>query len=357
MSYLPPNWQKKIIENLFLAAKQGKLNILKLLINIDKRTLINIKNKLKNSLLQVALKYDNFEIVNYLIKENINKNFCDLKGQNIRHLACKKLLTDKNLEIYQKLLKNDKINFLKKDIYGNLPIHYIAKNSKLLHHYLLHDYTFIGLNTKNNRDLTCVSMMNINDKYYCLAFYQLLLFGINFNCFSNSNEVFIFPQNILNCTESNTCLIIKYYTTLQHLKTPIPKKHFPSTFSFDEIVEKYSKEIKDEINLLNEIIINIQTSETLLDYLTFNRCKTILYCKNKIILELYNNVMNDFENIFHFLGSFLNVKYKRALLRKNLIEHLNLFLLQTTFIYLPFEMILKISKFLNDENLFQFYNH
>ena len=165
-------WQKKLTETLFLATQKGKFKIIKLIIYIDRENLLNVRNILQCSLLQIAMKYDHFEIGEFLIKQKIEKHQINLKKQNILYLACEKFQRYHIFEIMKKLLCTYSwIDILAKDMYGNLPIHYISPNSERLHWFPFFEYTYIGINTKNNQGSTLIWYMNKRDKNVCLTSY------------------------------------------------------------------------------------------------------------------------------------------------------------------------------------------
>ena len=81
------NLRKNFIKTLFLACKTGKLKMIKLLMCIDRENFLNATNILHCFLLEIALKYDQFEIFCFLIRQKIDKNSINVEHENILPLA------------------------------------------------------------------------------------------------------------------------------------------------------------------------------------------------------------------------------------------------------------------------------
>ena len=94
---------------------------------LSKNYNINFTSANGENLLQIAVNYQNNEMINKLLESNINLNNINSDfGLNVLHQS---IILD-NFELFKKLLnKNIDINVA--DFYGNTPLHYILTDKRI----------------------------------------------------------------------------------------------------------------------------------------------------------------------------------------------------------------------------------
>jgi hypothetical protein len=94
---------------------------------IDNKYNINFTTSNGDNLLQIAVNYQNIEVINKLLDTNINLNNINYDlGINVLHQS---IIFD-NFEVFKKLL-NKNIDINTSDFYGNTPLHYILIDKRI----------------------------------------------------------------------------------------------------------------------------------------------------------------------------------------------------------------------------------
>ena len=105
-------------------------------------------------------------------------------------------------------------------------------------------------------------------------------------------------------------------------------------------------------NKLNEIkkwVINFQTDETLHDMLTFKKCKIVRYGKNYTL----HHCNKDIQNYLPHFGSLLTKRFKKSIIRRQVIVSLVLFLKKCSLMPIPEDVLCNIMKYLTDQESFE----
>jgi hypothetical protein len=112
--------------NIFISCLSYKRNIM-LDYLIKRKFNLNFISQTGETLLQIAVNYQNNEIINKLLDTNININNVNSDyGLNILHQS---IILD-NYDLFKKLL-NKKVDINLPDFYGNSPLHYILIDKRL----------------------------------------------------------------------------------------------------------------------------------------------------------------------------------------------------------------------------------
>jgi len=299
--------------NVFVLCLKYKRNIfLKYL--IDKKYNINFTSNSGENLLQIAVNYQNIEIINLLLQTNINLNNINFDfGLNVFHQS---IIFD-NFDLFKNLLNKD-IDFNVPDFYGNTAFHYIVIDKRINYleyllnkpdikynlsningdiplHILLESESILidinesilnkivlesDLNYQNNQGITCLMIIiekNLIDKLRSLLILKPLNFFIEDN---NFNKIKLTDEIV-------DVLIDSYYNQIKLKK--------------EELLDNWEKYCSEDLfEKLKGILVDksgAKNSETL--------------CKSKI----KDVILKDRRSLPHFQS--LNLKFDNGIFLNN----------------------------------------
>ena len=251
---------------------------------LNKKYPLSFLNNNGETLLQIAVNYQNNQIINLLLETNINLNNTSSDyGLSILHQS----IILNNFELYKKLLnKNVKINL--PDFYGNTPLHYILIDKRFNYIDLLFKKPDILFNSSNiNGDIPLHILLDIEMDFKTIDSTILNKIIIESDLNIQNNQGVSCLMKIIN---NNLLSILKDLLVIKPLNFFIEDNAFNHIKITDEIleilVESYYNQIK------------INKSELLLDWEKwcsndmFDKLKTLVttvkgdtsssICKNKI---------------------------------------------------------------------------
>lgn len=235
---------------------------------IDKNYNVNFTNRSGDSLLQLAINYQNNEAINMLLKTNINlSNINTDFGLNAFHQT---IILD-NFKLYKILLEKN-LDYNMADFYGNTPLHYIFIEKRI--GYL--DLLLAKPNIKFN-------ISNLNGE---TPLHLLLGSDIDLDDISSESLNKIIMETDLNLqnNQGQTCLMKIIKNNLVDKFKDILKIK-PLNFFIEDNEENKIKLTDEIIDLLTESFYNqikLQADDLLLDWEKY--CSTDTYDKLKSLI-------------------------------------------------------------------------
>jgi ankyrin repeat protein len=266
--------------NIFITCLTYKRNIM-LDYLIKRKFNLNFISQTGETLLQIAVNYQNNEIINKLLDTNININNVNSDyGLNILHQS---IILD-NYDLFKKLL-NKKVDINLPDFYGNSPLHYILIDKRLNFLSLFFSKSDIKFNNSNiNGEIPLHILLDI---------YEDINTNTQINDTINNIITKIILESDLNIQDNQgvTCLMKIINNNLQNkfrdLLVIKPLNFFIEDNNTNSII------LTDELmDILTESFYNqikINKNELLLDWEkwcsieVFDKLKTIIEPKNGII--------------------------------------------------------------------------
>lgn len=304
---------------------------------LDKKYKINFTNANGETLLQVAINYNNMDVINLLLVTSININ--NISSDYGLTAINQSIILD-NYDVY-KLLLNMNANITIADFYGNTPLHYIFVYDKI---------NYLNDLFKKNIDTVQFNRTNINGE---TPLHILLNSTIDLDNISNDILEKIIMETDLNIQNNRgiTCLILLIRNNmLQRFKKLLVIK--PLNFFIEDNTYKPNKltdEILDILVISYYNMIKTNKDEMILDWEKHCSADNILklkdifksnklapeICKDKIkdvimkekrTLPLINKISLNFDNgiytnYCYFTGSPIDVLFGLLLLKNDFKKH------------------------------------
>lgn len=337
---------------LFSATKDGRIyDVIQIVEKSNTESQLQKKNFFKQSVLHLAVNYDHLILVKYFIRVGCNINSRDYINQTALHRACIRANKNKNSKILKYLLNQYSIEINIRDIYGNLPIHYLTENLDLFLYYFNLKQSFTTLNSINKCKQPLLFSLKMPNKTFCEKFKYLLQHELNINFFDENFDTFILPA--CSCVSIKSCPLFQYFSKLKFLNFILRPNVYDNRPEWKFLIKEPNVSFQNELNEMKKWVINFQTGETLYDILTFKRSKVIRYSKNCTVNEIFNFCNQDFQNCFPHFGSLLTKRFKKLLIRRQLIDELVLFLKKCSLMPISEDVLYNVMKYLTDQELFE----
>jgi ankyrin repeat protein len=277
-----PYCMSKDGSNVFIIALMYKRTII-LNYLLDKNFNINFTTNTGETLIQMAVNYQNYQIINRLLETSINLNNASTNfGLSILHQS----IILNNIDLFKKLLhKNIDINL--PDFYGNTPLHYILTDKKL--EYLDEFFKLpllIKFNTSNiNGDTPLHILLDLDITLINNNILTKIILETDLNIQNNQGETCLMKMaNKKIIHNFRDLLIIK---PLNFYIEDINFQHIPITDDIiDIMVDSYYNQIKinkDELLIDWEIWCSTDNYNKLVNIITTDKKHTSSdICKQKI---------------------------------------------------------------------------
>lgn len=345
--------EKTLQDPLFLAIRDGRTyDVIQILNNCKKNSDGEKRNFLGNSILHLAVNFDQITLVKYFVRIGKNINDLNFFRQTPLHRACIQAQITKKTKILHFLLSLNNIEINIRDVYDKLPIHYLISDFQLCLHFYNLKKSLMTLNLNDQNFQPLLSSLNIPNDNFCQILSNFLYQECNINFIYNENEIYKIPN--CSCAPNKICPVLEYFQKVLLLNYSVKSEVFDNRSTFKFLIKEKNTLFENEIDEMKKWIINFQTGETLYDFFKFKRGKSICFSENLILIEIYNFCQGDFENSFPYFGQILTKRFEKMILRRKIIDKFSRFVRIYSSINIPEYILYDITKYLTDQELFEF---
>ena len=260
----------------------------------------NVSNDFGLALIHQSIILDNFKVFNILLDKDININLSDFYGNTPLHY----IIIDNRFNYLELLLEKKNINFNLADINGNIPLHILLdksidfKNNINIKKIIIES----NLNIQNNLGITCLMKLvsnNLLDLFYDILIIKPLNFYIEDNNFKH-----------IKITDSILDLLVNsYYNQIKIDKDEL-LLDWEKWCSID-LFEKLKKIVDNEKGIIGKTSEEICKNK--IKYV-IKKEKRTLPAKSNINLFLDNGI---FTNLCYYTGSPIDILFGLILLNND----------------------------------------